>query len=215
MKMNIDSFKEDAKLDGLDVWGITGGTNGYPAPGRGWFVTGFENFEKVEEFAEKWKCEVSKARRKDGWAVVEILRDYIFQPLQITPMQILRTKRHFSGIDSEWYGDDYNIYNEIKGNTFDEFLNWAYGYKNEKEARADNEDDETRLVDMKNLYTELLKVDFKKFDAVVYCDGEVIDLLKKEGELKFYDDCEHIAIGVSWYYEDHYEEEEEEEEEEE
>jgi len=200
MKMNIDSFKEDAKLDGLDVWGITGGTNGYPVPGRGWFVTGFENFEKVEKFAEKWKCEVSEARWKDGWAVVEILRDYIFQPLQIT---------------SEWYGDEYQIYNEIKGNTFDEFLNWEYGYKNEKEARADNEDNETRLVDMKNLYTELSKVDFKKFNAVVYCDGEVIALLKKEGELKFYNDCEHIAIGVSWYHEDHHEEEEEEEEEEE
>ena len=198
--MNIDSFKEDAKLDGLDVWGITGGTNGYPVPGRGWFVTGFENFEKVEKFAEKWKCEVSEARWKDGWAVVEILRDYIFQPLQIT---------------SEWYGDEYQIYNEIKGNTFDEFLNWEYGYKNEKEARADNEDNETRLVDMKNLYTELSKVDFKKFNAVVYCDGEVIALLKKEGELKFYNDCEHIAIGVSWYHEDHHEEEEEEEEEEE
>jgi len=197
MKMNIDSFKEDAKLDGLDVWGITGGTNGYPAPGRGWFVTGFENFEKVEEFAKKWNCErkVSKARWKDGWAVVEILRDYIFQPLQIT---------------SEWYGDDYHIYNEIKGNTFDEFLNWEYGYENEKEARAANE---TRLVKIKNLYAELSEVDFKKFDAVVYCDGEVIALLKKEGELKFYDDCEHIAIGVSWYFEDHYEEEEEEEEE--
>jgi len=200
MKMNINSFKEDAKLDGLDVWGITGGTNGYPVPGRGWFVTGFENFEKVEKFAEKWKCEVSEARWKDGWAVVEILRDYIFQPLQIT---------------SEWYGDEYQIYNEIKGNTFDEFLNWEYGYKNEKEARADNEDNETRLVDMKNLYTELSKVDFKKFNAVVYCDGEVIALLKKEGELKFYNDCEHIAIGVSWYHEDHHEEEEEEEEEEE
>ena len=197
MKMNIDSFKEDAKLDGLDVWGITGGVNGYPAPGRGWFVTGFENFEKVEEFAKKWNCErtVSKATWRDGWGCCEILRDYICQPLQIT---------------SEWYGDDYYIYNEIKGNTFDEFLNWEYGYENEKEARAANE---TRLVKIKNLYAELSEVDFKKFDAVVYYGSEVIDLLKKEGELKFYDDCEHIAIGVSWYHEDHYEEEEEEEEE--
>ena len=66
---NLSAIIEKAKLTKRDV---SSGGNDYPEPFEGKFLTGFDDFEEMEDFVSIHGGEISTAYWKDGWNNVEI-----------------------------------------------------------------------------------------------------------------------------------------------
>lgn len=71
---------------------IEGGNNGYP---RGFenVITGFFDWEQIEDFVEEQGGTPIMLHKKDGWQMWE-REDHVYEPMKIT---------------AEMYGDDYDI----------------------------------------------------------------------------------------------------------
>ncbi len=64
------SLAEIASIEGLKHVETTSGTNGYPQDIQE-AIVGFENWEQLEEIAEKYKLEAINLHKRDGWQLYE------------------------------------------------------------------------------------------------------------------------------------------------
>lgn len=89
----MKDLQEIANNEGLQVSEtIEGGNNGYP---RGFenVITGFFDWEQVEDFVKRYGGTPIMLHKKDGWQMWE-REDHVYEPMEIT---------------AEMYGDNYNI----------------------------------------------------------------------------------------------------------
>lgn len=89
----MKDLKEIANNEGLQVSEtIEGGNNGYPS-GFENVITGFFDWEQVEDFVKRYGGKPIMLHKKDGWQMWERC-DTVCEPMEIT---------------AEMYGDNYNI----------------------------------------------------------------------------------------------------------
>ena len=89
----MKNLHEIANNEGLQVREtVKGGNNGYP---RGFknVITGFFDWEQVEDFVKHYGGTPIMLHKKDGWQMWE-REDHVYEPMEIT---------------AEMYGDNYNI----------------------------------------------------------------------------------------------------------
>lgn len=177
-KEKYDKIDEYNKLHGLEKIGTTGGRNGYPTDWRD-AIIGFTSFEDAEKCAEKFNGVIKLLHKKDGWGAFE-RRCNAYSPIKIT---------------SDYFGDDYQIYDKLNYNNEEEFI--------QEEivpiilySASSFESIEILIEDKKDIWKHLLNSTDDEI-VVTYHDGYYSTELKKA--MRFYHDTNEYEIGVVIY----------------
>ena len=176
-KEKNDKIDEYNKLHRLKKIATTGGRNGYPTDWRD-AIIGFISFEDAEKCAEKFDGVIKLLHKKDGWGAFE-RRCNVYSPMEIT---------------SDYFGDDYQIYDKLHYNDEEEFI--------QEEivpilsSASSFESIEILIEDKKDIWKHLLNSTDNEI-VVTYHDGYYSTELKNP--MRFYHDTNEYEIGVVIY----------------
>lgn len=154
----MKNLNEIANNEGLQVSEtIEGGNNGYP---RGFdnVITGFFDWEQIEDFVKRYGGTPIMLHKKDGWQMWERC-DTVCEPMEIT---------------AEMYGDNYNI---IHKNEYADEQQFIKDFILPRLEDADNIVTMAEIVDRaKSIWDSIDSIKFRDSETpegvVIYNDGE-------------------------------------------
>lgn len=165
----LEQIASDHNLELIDS--VEGCGNGYPRNFEQ-AIIGFENWQQVEEIAQKYNLDIISFHRKDGWNWYE-REDFVHEPFKISTSS---------------YGDDYFSFTLEDAEDF---------YENEVKFALEDFDNIESLQKFINEKKELLdKIEaLDEDEMVITCEGRYYETIKKE-MIEWDFDTHHYVIGV-------------------
>ncbi len=171
------------KTENLQEREVTGGSNGYPEPYLGKFISGFKTFEEVEKYAAENDGEIYQIHYKDGWSNCE-LDGYIYKRPTIYDFMV----EGKTWIE-EWRKEDQKAYEE-------ENLDWIAEYDGWGNLKTFIHNEDYSKEQAREYFLGKFEDYNIGFNVINQADGRVLDTYEKEECLSYSEDTHNFKIGV-------------------
>lgn len=165
------SLEEIADIEGLEYVETTSGTNGYPQDIQE-AIVGFENWEQLEEIAEKYKLEAINLHKRDGWQLYE-RQGTASEPFKNSSDDFGDDYCEYDDADSYQKSEMEDVFPHLDLATFEEVEEW--------------------LKERKEVYNELL--DLEENELIITYQGRFYDKIKIVS-MSFSHDTHNYIIGL-------------------
>lgn len=175
----MKNLHEIANNEGLQVSEtVKGGNNGYPS-GFEYVITGFFDWEQVEDFVKRYGGTPIMLHKKDGWQMWE-REDHVYEPMEIT---------------AEMYGDNYNIIHKNDYADEQEFI---------REFMLPRLEDVSSVVTMAEIVDRAKSI-WDSIDSIKFRDSETPEgvVIYNDGEFGWIEYDTIDLVCVEWSHDTH------------
>lgn len=173
MKNNI-SIEDIAYNGGFElIESVKGGQNGYPS-GIKKGIVGFENFEDLQRYADKYGLIPCTFHKRDGWHLYE-RKDTPYQPLQISASDYGDDYKQFTNSISQEEFLEQEVLPVLPSTTFDDIITFVHKYEEVFDHICVADDDELVIMDFCGNYVETVQAETMQWshDTHTYVIGLV------------------------------------------